>query len=922
MLCHFPEFKEFFRTHHFDVIAVSETWLTENVSDQQVLLPSFTLYRNDRGRIGGGVAIYVRNTLTSCYLMSSGNLLPKHPEYLFIEAWSPTRRKILVGAVYRPPNTGHLDMLESDLESIIPQYKNIVVLGDFNANLGVDDYKSRELRQFCDGLGLHFVPYQPTHHTSASHTWLDMCMICDPAQVISSNQSSEPFLSGHDLISIKYDYKVPKQPPRKLQYRSWNRIDETILERMCNDVDIFVMDRLDSIDLMNDYLHTSMNNILDNVAPLKSKVMKRQCAPWITNDIKELQRRRGKLYRIFKRTGFAYTEFSNIRKLIKKRIIMEKNKHLEGRVLTKNNSRSLWNDIRDLGLIKTHESNHPLNIDINELNAYLTTRVEMSESGNNLHLNLPDHSTSSPESQFDFTAISSQSVKKAIMRIASNSIGPDGFSIKSYKIMLPHLLHVFTLLFNFSLSTSKFPESWKKSYVVPVPKKRDPTQYSDYRPISILPALSKALERCVYNQILKYVVDNNFIDKFQTAFREGMNTQTTITRLLDDIRFAGDHSKVTIAVFFDFSKAFDSVNHTKLLNKLGDMSFSEASLRWIFSYLDQRSQAVRDNEKGIISSWKTVQSGVPQGSVLGPLLYSLYVSDLGGLLNCKYLFYADDLVIYQTCHVADINDTISELNTIIRTISAWCNDNALKLNAAKTKCVIFGSPHNVNRDQCKSCDNIIVNGSAIEFASSVKYLGVFLDHNLSWNEQINYVCKRSMRVLAQLKMNNEAFSVKIKIKLVTALILPIFDYCAAIYTNITEKQQCKLQRKLNACVRFIFKISRFTHITPYYRRLGWLTLKTRRSFFLSCLLYRAVRLNHHQLFGDELIFLQPMLRRGDVRRDYLRLPTSHLMFHDKSFIVSAIRIWNMLPPSLTSLPTLSDFRSAAFLHFFNLETTN
>ncbi|CAD6216075.1 GSCOCG00012858001-RA-CDS, partial [Cotesia congregata] len=176
------------------------------------------------------------------------------------------------------------------------------------------------------------------------------------------------------------------------------------------------------------------------------------------------------------------------------------------------------------------------------------------------------------------------------------------------------------------------------------------------------------------------------------------------------------------------------------------------------------------------------------------ITYSLYVSDLGKLLQCKYLFYADDLVVYLSCNPASLNTTIRELNEIIKVICGWCDDNDLKLNADKTKCIIFGSPYNVSLDQCKSCYKITVNQTVIDFVSSVQYLGIILDNTLSWNDQIDNVCKRSMRVLA--------------IKLMTTLVFPIFDYCALIYTNITQKQQCKLQRKLNACVRFIFKISR------------------------------------------------------------------------------------------------------------------
>ncbi|CAD6210334.1 GSCOCG00012781001-RA-CDS [Cotesia congregata] len=188
------------------------------------------------------------------------------------------------------------------------------------------------------------------------------------------------------------------------------------------------------------------------------------------------------------------------------------------------------------------------------------------------------------------------------------------------------------------------------------------------------------------------------------AFKEGLNTQTAVIKLCDDIRLGIDESKVTIAVFCDFSKAFDSVNHQRLLQKLLSMNFSDNAIEWIRSYLSQRAQLVRNNND--ISSWRNVLNGVPQGSVLGPLLFVLYISDLSKILNCQYLFYADDLVIYRSCHLVQISENIALLNSEIEKIVKWCDLNCLKLNASKTKAIIFGSRLKVSSDSCINAENI------------------------------------------------------------------------------------------------------------------------------------------------------------------------------------------------------------------------
>ncbi|CAD6241417.1 GSCOCG00002744001-RA-CDS, partial [Cotesia congregata] len=307
---------------------------------------------------------------------------------------------------------------------------------------------------------------------------------------------------------------------------------------------------------------------------------------------------------------------------------------------------------------------------------------------------------------------------------------------------------------------------------------------------------------------------------------------------------------ITIAVFFDFSKAFDSVVHKILIFKLKAIGFGDlavltrdwftATIDWIVSYLKDRLQAIRIDNSGI-SDWKEISSGVPQGSVLGPLLYSIYITDLGVLL--KHLFYADDLVVYLTCKPCDIESSVRILNEEIAIILKWCIINGLKLNPNKTKAVIFGSAQKLADVQCEVIPNIVVNDTIVDYCKSVNYRGVILQDTLIWSLQITEVCKSSMRVLAQLKMNGDVFSLFVRERLVTTLIYPIFDYCAAIYTDITGQQQIRLQRKLNACVRYIFKISKYEHVTQYYTELRWLKLSSRRKFFLSCLIYKALYLN-------------------------------------------------------------------------------
>ncbi|CAD6222094.1 GSCOCG00011716001-RA-CDS [Cotesia congregata] len=234
------------------------------------------------------------------------------------------------------------------------------------------------------------------------------------------------------------------------------------------------------------------------------------------------------------------------------------------------------------------------------------------------------------------------------------------------------------------------------------------------------------------------------------------------------------------------------------------------------------------------------------------------------------------------------------------------------MNLSKMKAMIFGTVFKLVDLQHVPVPNIVINDTVIDYCKSVRYLGVVLEDTLTWSLQVSEICKKTMIILAQLKMNGKAFSFAVRKRLVTTLIFPVFDYCAAVYTDLTAQQQLRLQRKLNACVRYIFKLSRFEHVTRYYKELCWLTLSSRRTFFMSCLIYKALYLQQKPLISNNLQICEPRPRRGDERNDLLVVPGCHSTKYDKSFLVSAIRVWNRLPSYCTSQLTFPAFRKACF----------
>ncbi|XP_053596149.1 uncharacterized protein LOC128668024 [Microplitis demolitor] len=272
-----------------------------------------------------------------------------------------------------------------------------------------------------------------------------------------------------------------------------------------------------------------------------------------------------------------------MRKVIKCRIADAKKQYFNQQFHNCKDGKSLWNSFRQVGLIKCSESNISVDLDLSGLNDYFVTVAGVMNG--QINYDCLDKCVLISRSVFIFNRLDCETVKRAITRLTSSSKGPDGFEIKVYKILLPYFLCIITELFNLSLSTGDFPSAWRKSYVLPLPKVRSPESFSDYKPISLLCTLSKALERCVHDQIASYLAMHDLEDKYQTAFRPGLNTQDVILKLTDDVRASMDCSMVTVAVFFDFSKAFDSVVFDILIYKLRALGFDETAVSWVVSYL-------------------------------------------------------------------------------------------------------------------------------------------------------------------------------------------------------------------------------------------------------------------------------------------------------------------------------------------------
>ena len=278
-----------------------------------------------------------------------------------------------------------------------------------------------------------------------------------------------------------------------------------------------------------------------------------------------------------------------------------------------------------------------------------------------------------------------------------------------------------------------FPDEWKKALVVPIPKKGNLTKVQNYRPISLLPLPGKILEKLMHYHLSAYLENNSLLTKEQHGFRKDHSTVHSIAQLTNYVHKKLDNRLPTVAVFIDFKKAFDCVQHPILLDKLGAMNLDETVTNWIKDYLTHRQQRVLANDT--YSSFQNVTQGVPQGSVLGPLFYIIYANDLSKVVkNCEIALYADDTVLYISCK--NFETSVRKLQEDIDSLSQWCIRNGIMANTDKTKVMVFGSSNSLTK---VPPFEIKFGTTPLQTVTSYTYLGITLDNHLNYNLHINTI---------------------------------------------------------------------------------------------------------------------------------------------------------------------------------------
>lgn len=925
----YDEIQEFVKDKTLDLLCLTETWLSSD-SDHDFELrsltpPGYELINCPRmNKRGGGLAILHRDSMTVSVLESTPY---SSFEVLRVSIKCRTNEQFTVSVIYRPPSTPRsvfIDDFTNFLSRALETSQRFVCVGDFNIHVDNpnDDY-TKSFNVLLQELDLVQNVGQSTH--LRGHI-LDLVLTRRSESWLSNITLSSQVNSDHHAVLFDLAVSSARASTTKtIQYRSFAKVDKQQMIIEMREGLQGTSPATDVNTLVARYKCVT-SEVVDKYAPLKTKrIVQHDHCPYYNDEVRVNKQLRRRLERIWRRLGTeqALQSYRQQCLITTKSLRHAKSVYYRDKLeLCKDNPKDmhcvlacLTRSAKQSGKLPTSVSDQALADEFMNFFADKVTNIRNSFTEE------PPHPSKSPPTSVGvikklevFLPVTGDDIAAVVRTLKPKQCQLDPLPTWLLKAGIHELKDFMVDVVNASFRQGVFPDDIKSAIVTAGLKKfgHDHGNFKNFRPISNIEVLSKILEKCAAKQYTAHLTVNELNEIYQSAYKEGHSVETAILRIHNDITMALDRNEATLLILIDISAAFDTIDREVLLARMqSHLGVEGLALSWFRSYLTNRTQTVKIG--AATSERSTLHFGVPQGSVLGPILFTSYMYPLGNLLrkfNISFHSYADDTQLYVSFRIGD-DSNLARLQQAMVAVDSWMRSNFLKLNSDKTESIIFS--------RCKVNFSFNLLGQELTPKTDVKSLGVILDQQLSLEKHITNACRTMYYQLRMISKIRDCITKEACRTLVHSLVTSRLDFQNALYAGLPERSIRRLQRVQNYAARLVCCAGRRDHITPLLKQLHWLPVRQRISFKILVYVYQCVNRMAPVYLQDLIQDYVPSRSLRSGSQLLLRVTRIRYKSSDRAFKVAGPALWNSLPLAIRQSPSLQSFKRS--LKTFLFEST-